>query len=92
MISNKQWEEIALQYRKEIEELHKEIDSAIEELEKKMPRSFEKCIKILDNSLCSSQESLYLTKLMEYSILSKDRNVSNIKNKSVAIDCFEGLL
>jgi len=92
MTSDKQWKEIALQYRKEIEILHKDIDSAIEELEKKMPRSFERCIKILEHSLCSSQDSFYLTSLMEYFILSEDRNVSNIKNKSVAIDCFEGLL
>lgn len=94
MISDQQWEEIALQYRREIELLHKDIETAICEFEKRMPRSFEKGIGLLEQALSASQENLYLTKLRECPTIevrvSKPASVSNVSN--VTDGCFEGLL
>jgi len=83
------WKEIALEYKKEVEQIYEDIESAIEEFEKKMPRSFEKGIGILEHSLSSSQEVVRLLKIRECSI--KVLKVPEIKKPKV-IDCFEGLL
>ena len=59
------WQDIILEYRREISQLHKEIDLALSELEKKVPRSFEKAVGVLDNAIMNSDENLRLIKIME---------------------------
>jgi hypothetical protein len=85
------WKEIALQYKKEIEQLHRDIEHALEELDKKMPRSFEKGIGILDHALDDSQKNIYLISLSEYPIISKAKNPESPERKK-SLDCFEGIL
>ena len=92
MTSKAPWEEIALQYRREIEILHKDIENAIEEIEKKMPRCLEKGIGILEYALSSSQENLFLIKLMEYPIIVQKTVKDDHKENANVSDCFEGLL
>jgi hypothetical protein len=59
------WQEIALEYHKEILQLHREIDAALVEFEKRIPRSFEKGIGILDKAMDDSGENLRLIRTME---------------------------
>jgi len=89
------WQEIALDYRKEIEALHKEIEEASYVMDQRGPRSFDKALGILDNSLEKSLENFRLIKASEPAIIQKKgkKVIPSVKEVKYDIDdCFSNLL
>ena len=59
-----EWKEIALEYRKEIDELWADIDDAICELERGVPKSYRRGMHILEKNLAISKENV---RILSYS-------------------------
>jgi hypothetical protein len=93
--SKMNWQEIALDYKKEIEALHKEIVEATFVMDQRGPRSFDKALGILENSLEISQENFRLIKSLEPAIIQKKgkKVIPSVKEEKHDVDdCFSNLL
>ena len=89
------WEEIAKEYRREIEALWDDIHNAHEELNRGEPKSFKRGVKMIEKSLDFSTENI---RILSYAELSQNK-VEVVKKKIVQPqqekryneDCFKWL-
>jgi len=59
------WQELALEYRKEIKEIWEDLEGALDELEKGAPKSYKKGMLILEKSLECSKENVRILSYTE---------------------------
>ena len=85
------WEETALEYKKEIETLQKEVEEALYVLEQKGPRTFDRAFHMLVNAIEKSNENFLLIKLCESSIIRNKDKSASVKHKATD-DCFSNIL
>ena len=60
-----EWKEIALEYKREIQDLLGEMNRACDEFSKGMPKSYKKGLHILENSLDFSEKSVRILNIRE---------------------------
>ena len=83
------WEEMAFEYRREIEALHKDMDTAWVELEGCTPKSAMRALRILEKSLDLSEENV---RILSYVEPTEIKPVEPKKEKDVdREDCFKWL-
>jgi hypothetical protein len=93
------WEELSLEYKKEIENLWNDFEMAYVELEKGMPKSYKKGLHILEKGLEFSRENVRILSYMEpLGLRSKPKSITSIKEvpeqkkeRNQNEDCFKWL-
>ena len=86
------WENIANQYKKELECLHEDIENAIYEISIFGPKSINKGLSILKRSLDDSYGNCHLIGLSERHGEPQERQIEFAELSPEAKNCFEGIL